>query len=93
MGVNKVNRKGFAIIEALVALGILAVFAAFLVGLVAARNANLDKRSTENDAPVAKRFHMSTVRYEGHKWVMNRTMDYFLHHPECPCGGKAERDE
>lgn len=46
----------------------------------------------QNPDKVEKSFYLHTEQHDGHTWVMNRTMDYLLHHPDCPCHGKVEKD-
>lgn len=89
------NKRGFTLTEVLVVVAILATLAGLLIPAIqVARNNARNHRENQNSGETEKKsFYMSTEHHDGHMWVMNRTMDYFLHHPDCPCKGKAEREE
>lgn len=89
------RKRGFTLTEVLVVIFILVSLGGLLVpALQAARNNAENLRENQKPEEANKNsLYMSTVRHDGHLWVMNRTMDYFLHHPDCPCHGKAERDD
>lgn len=85
-------RRAFTLIEALVALGIVVTIIGLLIpAIFAARDATNRKHEAREERD--KSFYLHTERHDGHTWVLNRTMDYFVHHPDCPCKGKAEREE
>ena len=85
-------RRAFTLIEILVALGIVVTILGLLVpALFAARDAANRKHEVREDRE--RSFYLHTERHDGHLWVLNRTTDYFVHHPDCPCHGKAERDD
>lgn len=89
------RKRGFTLKEVLVVIFILVSLGGLLIpAFQAARNNAKNLRENQNPEEANKNgWYMSTVRHDGHLWVMNRTMDYFLHHPDCPCHGKAERDD
>jgi hypothetical protein len=39
-----------------------------------------------------KTYSLHTVEHDNHLWILNRTMDYFVHHPDCSCYGKFEKE-
>lgn len=88
-------KRGFTLTEVLVVIFILVSLGGLLVPAIqAARNNAKNLRENKNPEEANKNgWYMSTMRHDGHLWVMNRRMDYFLHHPDCPCHGKAERDD
>jgi type II secretory pathway component PulJ len=83
-------RRAFTLIEALVSLFIVVTVLGLLIPAILAAAAR-EGRKTEEVRD--KSFYLHTERHDGHMWVLNRTMDYFVHHPDCPCHGKAERDD
>ena len=88
-------KRAFTLIEVLVTLAIFAVLTGLLFPLFSAiakasREANQNSKGTQAHI---KTFDLHTAQHDGHLWVLNRTSDYFLHHPDCPCNGKAEKDE
>lgn len=85
-------KRAFTLIEVLVSLAIIVTLLAGLIipGCTAVAEAN--KKARQNPDKVEKTFYLRTERHDGHMWVLNRTSDYFLHHPDCPCHGKVEKD-
>lgn len=84
-------KRGFTLVEVLVSLAILATLAGLIIpGCAAVAEAN--RKARQNPDKAERSFYLSTERHDGHMWVMNRTMDYFIHHPDCPCKEKAERE-
>lgn len=89
------RKCAFTLAEVLVVIVILGILAGLLVPAIQAAKNNA-KNFRENQNPEGankKSWSLSTEHHDGHMWVMNRTMDYFLHHPDCPCKGKAEKEE
>lgn len=86
-------KRGSTLIEVLVSLGIVATIAGLLIPALLAAIAKVNRKPEGVRQERDKSFYLHTERHDGHMWVLNRTMDYFVHHPDCPCHGKAERDD
>ena len=89
-------KRGFTFTEVLFTFAIFAAITALLfpvasaVANKASREANQKSKETQSHI---KAFDLYTAQHDGHLWVLNRTSDYFLHHPDCPCKeNKAERE-
>lgn len=80
------------LIEILAAIVILVIILSLIIGpAYAIRNAAIKSKEGQTQTPM-KAFGLYTAQHDGHLWVLSRTSDYFLHHPDCPCHGKVEKD-
>lgn len=80
------------LIEILAALVILVIILSLIIGpAYAIRNAAIKSKEGQTQIPM-KAFGLYTAQHDSHLWVLSRTSDYFLHHPDCPCNGKVEND-
>jgi prepilin-type N-terminal cleavage/methylation domain-containing protein len=86
-------KRGFTLIEFLVSLGIVTTIAGLLIPALLAAMAKVNRKPEEVRQERDKSWHLHTQKHDGHMWILNRTMDYFVHHPDCPCHGKAEKEE
>lgn len=82
-------RRAFTLVGVLVTLAILATLAALLVPAFQAARANANRRPGE----VPESQYLMTSRHDGHLWIVAPALNQFMHHPDCPCHGKAERDD
>lgn len=83
------------LIEILATIVILVILLTIIYGAcVAVRNASINstkETKSQSQSPI-KAFELYTGQHDGHLWILNRTSSYFLHHPDCPCSGKSEKD-
>lgn len=84
--------------EILAYLVILAPFLVILVPALMDAKANADRVSEKANADRAseeaeKSWYLRNINHDGHLWVINMGLNCFVHHPDCPCHGKAERDD
>ena len=92
MNITPAVRRGFTLIELLGLIAIILTLVGLLIpALTAARNAAQrgGQASAEAELPAPKSWRLWTRSHDGHLWVISD--DYFTHHPDCPCYGKAER--
>lgn len=87
------SKNGFTFVEFLIALAIVATLLGLLVPALVAARANANRKPEEVRQESDKSWYLHTEQHDGHLWILNRNMDYFVHHPDCPCKGKAERDD
>lgn len=83
------------LIEILAAIVILVIILVIILSLIigpayAIRNAAIKSKEGQTQTTI-KAFGLYTAQHDGHLWVLSRTSDYFLHHPDCPCNGKLEK--
>jgi Tfp pilus assembly protein PilE len=86
------KRKSFTLIEALVALAILAIVGALLIPAFMTANHRTAQAQAETTIGSVR---LSTIEYEGHKFVVGTHVTFgalaIVHSPNCPCQVKAER--
>ena len=79
------------LIEILAAIVILVIVSSIIYVAAAALLMDTIQSKNSPNKPT-KAFELYTGQHDGHLWILNRTSDYFLHHPDCTCG-KAEKNE
>lgn len=92
MNITPAGRRGVAFTELLVAIFFILTLAGLLIpALTAARKAAQrgGQAPAEAELPAPQSWRLWTRSHDGHLWVISD--DYFVHHPDCPCYGKAER--
>lgn len=83
------TRRAFTFIEFVIALFIVATILGLLVPALVAARSNANRKPGE----VPESQYLMTSRHDGHLWIVAPTLNQFMHHPDCPCHGKAERDD
>ena len=94
MNTATAGRRGFAFTELLVAILFILTLAGLLIpALTAARKAAQrgGQASAEAELPAPKAWGLATRSHDGHLWVISIDTDNFVHHPDCPCTGKVEK--
>lgn len=86
-------RRAFTLVEILVSLAILATLLGILVPALMVAKATADGASGEAEEAeeAEKSLYLQNINHDGHLWVINMGLNCFVHHPDCPCHGKAER--
>lgn len=69
-------RLGFTMIEVLCAAAILAILAGLVLGCIPVSGP---------DSGPPKTVMLTTVEHDGHWFIVDGTVRFFVHHPGCPC--------
>ena len=78
-------RNGYSILEIAAAVAIAVILGTLLLSAVIAAKTSKADTNAQSVGPAG---WMSTVEYDGHRWVILETGGEaaLAHHPDCPCG-------
>jgi len=88
------RRAAFAVFDLFLCVGVVLPLAVVLFMVARSMiNGSVQDQPPPADTTVTVNDYLRTVEHDGHWFVGPRYAGGLLHHPDCPCGGKAEEEK